>query len=553
MRVSKPLKTIDLVNGNKIHDFWYANIYESQGKFNVEKVVLPSEMEFLQTILNTPFNYSKPGVACWETDQNYFTLKDGSDKVHKFGGVDLNLAKDYYGLFGSYHKFLGLSDNEGNHEKKKSGGNVYKGIALAAFTAAALLFAPTLIPTADAYDAQIGSLDVIDTGVDSDNDGLSDEKEKSIGTDPDNPDTDNDGILDGMEANPYAYRHIFGKDRNHWPDPLKMDLYVEIDGMHLPSDVKEMMTKFYADAPIKNPDNSTGIRLHIDDGTEGYHLGGHSHLDIKNVYGNVYNTLDITSWEFYYKFFFSDERKGIFHYGLIAHNELDSFYKFGDSNMVSRYPSSGIKLGGDDNFLINYDAIMGNFLWLKINNKIPNNWSPSDLYEYTLIHELSHNFLGKIDSNNNYKFSIKNKQGEILVLFENSWHSKWSNDIMYQNVNPNSEIKMHPELWEEIERDGVGISFEKFGKLDFNQSFKINLSDKLAIDDKAETSVSYNKTLSDRIAINDSVETTSHFNIKLSDSLKLTDSLNKTLSKVQLLQDSIAVKDNVNLRASQTE
>ncbi len=38
---------------------------------------------------------------------------------------------------------------------------------------------------------------------DSDDDGLSDEYEKSIGTDPLNPDTDDDGLLDGQEVNEY--------------------------------------------------------------------------------------------------------------------------------------------------------------------------------------------------------------------------------------------------------------------------------------------------------------------------------------------------------------
>jgi uncharacterized repeat protein (TIGR01451 family)/MYXO-CTERM domain-containing protein len=37
-------------------------------------------------------------------------------------------------------------------------------------------------------------------GVDSDNDGLSDDQEKELGTDPNNPDSDGDGILDGKEA-----------------------------------------------------------------------------------------------------------------------------------------------------------------------------------------------------------------------------------------------------------------------------------------------------------------------------------------------------------------
>jgi hypothetical protein len=42
-----------------------------------------------------------------------------------------------------------------------------------------------------------------DTGVDSDNDRLTDEHEAQIGTDPPNPDTDGDGVSDGDEV--YAF------------------------------------------------------------------------------------------------------------------------------------------------------------------------------------------------------------------------------------------------------------------------------------------------------------------------------------------------------------
>ena len=42
---------------------------------------------------------------------------------------------------------------------------------------------------------------VIDCLLDADNDGLNDDVEEAIGTDPDNPDTDGDGILDGQEVN----------------------------------------------------------------------------------------------------------------------------------------------------------------------------------------------------------------------------------------------------------------------------------------------------------------------------------------------------------------
>jgi len=59
---------------------------------------------------------------------------------------------------------------------------------------------------------------------DSDQDGLTDDEERSHGTDPDNPDTDNDGLMDGEEA--HGHRTIFVDGaRNDWnrTKPLWID------------------------------------------------------------------------------------------------------------------------------------------------------------------------------------------------------------------------------------------------------------------------------------------------------------------------------------------
>ena len=42
-------------------------------------------------------------------------------------------------------------------------------------------------------------------GGDSDGDGLTDEEEKALRTDPNNPDTDGDGIPDGDEVHPHGH------------------------------------------------------------------------------------------------------------------------------------------------------------------------------------------------------------------------------------------------------------------------------------------------------------------------------------------------------------
>jgi hypothetical protein len=94
---------------------------------------------------------------------------------------------------------------------------------------------------------------------DSDGDGLRDATEvRTIGTDPTAGDTDGDGLGDGVEAastGPLAAA-----------DPLHRDVFVELDYMRgeRPSDdAIALVVDRFANAPLQNPDGSTGISLHV--------------------------------------------------------------------------------------------------------------------------------------------------------------------------------------------------------------------------------------------------------------------------------------------------
>ena len=95
--------------------------------------------------------------------------------------------------------------------------------------------------------------------VDTDGDGLTDTAEiETFGTDPNRTDTDGDGYPDGMEVR--CARSLPDAD------PLRTDIYVEVDAAEpemLSADVRRSIRETFADAPVSNPDGSTGIDIHL--------------------------------------------------------------------------------------------------------------------------------------------------------------------------------------------------------------------------------------------------------------------------------------------------
>jgi len=103
---------------------------------------------------------------------------------------------------------------------------------------------------------------------DDDSDGLCDEAELELGTDPTDPDTDGDALKDGHEALGYRENGVLVLDLPALgADPLHKDIFLEIDyyaAFRPAPGVIEAVIDGFALAPVANPDNTTGIRLHVD-------------------------------------------------------------------------------------------------------------------------------------------------------------------------------------------------------------------------------------------------------------------------------------------------
>lgn len=108
---------------------------------------------------------------------------------------------------------------------------------------------------------------------DSDGDGLSDTEEGRLKTNPRRSDTDGDGLLDGWEVN-----ITNGIDlRSMGASPLHKDIFVEMDymnrstaanGLGPNANVINLIQQAFAAAPVANPDNKSGINIHLITGNE---------------------------------------------------------------------------------------------------------------------------------------------------------------------------------------------------------------------------------------------------------------------------------------------
>lgn len=142
--------------------------------------------------------------------------------------------------------------------------------------------------------------------VDTDGDSICDEAEARYGTDPNNADTDGDSLSDRME--------LFGLNgldlRHYGADPLRKDIFLEIDyypGLQPDPAAVQMVINAFADAPVSNPDGSTGIDLHVivDDEI--------SAADVDDDLNPAWSDFDLIKDNY-----FESRRRNVFHYTLFA-------------------------------------------------------------------------------------------------------------------------------------------------------------------------------------------------------------------------------------------
>jgi hypothetical protein len=155
--------------------------------------------------------------------------------------------------------------------------------------------------------------------IDSDGDSICDAAEARYETNPSNSDTDGDSISDAAE--------LFGSDgvdlAYFGADPRKRDLFIEADyypGLQPAAAAIDLVVAAFANAPVSNPDGTTGINLHVDLNQQIAAVDADSDLN------PVWTDFDVIKAKY-----FPARRTRFFHYALFANQ-----YNSGGSSGISR-------------------------------------------------------------------------------------------------------------------------------------------------------------------------------------------------------------------------
>jgi hypothetical protein len=227
----------------------------------------------------------------------------------------------------------------------------------------------------------------------------------------------------------------------HRVSPMIKDIFVEIDYMKKRNSNNDHKMSVTAKLLVIQTFKDHGIRLHIDDGTNGFNMGGGGPIT-HNKYTN-YNT--VTSY-YNNEDYFNGDRKGIFHYCVFVHYlKLNGEYKglggfskedSGRISMLSQLNNQD-KDGLSDIHHSNYYASSGDYF------AIADHTHP-DYYEvsqkYLFMHELGHNLgLGydedRKKNNRDYTDSVMDYDNELKNVLDYS-KQEW-NEIML----PHSYLK----------------------------------------------------------------------------------------------------------------
>ena len=252
--------------------------------------------------------------------------------------------------------------------------------------------------------------EILEKVSDTDRDGLVSVNEREAGTDPDRPTTAGDGIPDGMK---YRGETPAGHTLDD-PHIAQKDLYVQVlyspDEDRLTSSEKETLRDWWWDFGVDNPDGTSGINLHIEEGPN------NGRLDEPPQQGNA-----IDYHKKYHNEEYMGDRNGIYY--LLVFGELDD---------LENTDIAGQALSGGQTAVVE-----------------PNLPSRSKLQ--VMSHELLHNIVGRLEST-----FVSEEQMKCGFDFEPDNVHTCDGLLSVNNPNPSNEIVSGVE--EQISKLGFRVS-----------------------------------------------------------------------------------------------
>ncbi|MGC4064073.1 MAG: hypothetical protein QM784_05420 [Polyangiaceae bacterium] len=224
------------------------------------------------------------------------------------------------------------------------------------------------------------------SGGDTDQDGLLDSVETNTGkfvstantgTDPNDADTDDDGISDGDETlgtSAGLNLPAMGASPVHKNIFLEYDWFVDAlecaSHSHRPTPQSiSLVSAAFANAPVRNPDGTTGVTLINDYGQGGAFTGGNL---INDADGVLTGGVNDTEYVNYKTANFAANRSGYFHYVILPHQYNTNSYSSGQAQVVG-------------------DSLIVSLYCANSDQNVAN----------TIMHELGHN-LGLLHGGNEY-------------------------------------------------------------------------------------------------------------------------------------------------------
>lgn len=191
-------------------------------------------------------------------------------------------------------------------------------------------------------------------------------------------DTDGDGLLDNWETDGLTVNvggtPVFVDLPSMGADPQHKDIFVEIDYMedgghsHAPDPTAiQMVVDAFDNAPVSNPDGTTGIHLHVDYGpgaplawgaasTWGSLSDGDVLTHVEDLGTSSSGSYDWTAFDAIKATNFSNARAAVFHYNIWAH---DLAAAFGSTSGISRNGSGADFGSGASDFIVSLGSWTG--------------------------------------------------------------------------------------------------------------------------------------------------------------------------------------------------